>query len=189
MTRLLLASSSPRRRELLHQIGVAFEVVPGTYDERMDPAQSPQWIVEHNALGKALSVQPGRAEWLILGSDTIVVLEGRILGKPTDKDDAARMLGALAGRWHSVYTGIALIQGERRTVRHRSTRVRIRTLAPEQIETYIAGGEPMDKAGAYGIQGIGATLVEAVEGCYTNVVGLSLPLLVDMLGEYGFRVL
>lgn len=182
---LLLASASPRRRELLHQLGIKFDVIPSRYEERMDLALSPVQLVEQHSLGKALDVQKNYPSELVLGADTVVVLDGAVLGKPTDTEDAVQMLQQLQGRWHVVHTGIALVEGEYRSVRHRSTRVRLRPLTPEQVRAYVDGGEPLDKAGSYAIQGLGAGLVEAIDGCYTNVVGLSLPLLVDMLVEFG----
>lgn len=180
---LLLASASPRRRELLHQLGIKFDVIPSRYEERMDLA-SPVQLVEQHSLGKALDIQKDYPSALVLGADTVVALDATVLGKPTDPDDAVRMLQQLQGRWHVVHTGIALVEGEYRSVRHRSTRVRLRPLTSEQVRAYVAGGEPLDKAGSYAIQGLGAGLVEAIDGCYTNVVGLSLPLLVDMLVEF-----
>jgi septum formation protein len=187
--RLLLASQSPRRRELLGLLNVQFFVVPSDYDEKMDHTLSPEHLVEQNALGKALAVQGQYTNELILGADTVVVHNGRVLGKPADRADAERMLTALQGQWHTVYTGIALVRDRQWRVRHRTTRVHMRPLAPAQVTSYVASGEPMDKAGAYAIQGIGAAFVDAIEGCYTNVVGLSLPLLADMLAEFELTIL
>ena len=149
----------------------------------MDNASDPGELVVRNSLGKARDVQT-REPGLILGADTIVVLDGTIYGKPRDADEAVQMLTELQGRWHTVYTGQTLVDAHQECARHRSTRVRLRTLSAEQIRAYVSSGEPLDKAGAYAIQGLGAGLVEAIDGCYTTVVGLSLPMLVDMLSEF-----
>jgi septum formation protein len=187
--RLLLASASPRRRELLAQIGIAFDVKPSAFEERMDLALPPEQLVVQNALGKALDVQKRAPAELILGADTVVVFNRRIYGKPAGAADAGRMLGELQGQWHTVYTGIALVEERRWRVAERATRVKLRAMAPEQIAAYVASGEPFDKAGSYAIQGLGAALVEQIDGCYSNVVGLSLPLLVNLLAEFDRRVI
>ncbi|AGY56873.1 Maf family protein [Gloeobacter kilaueensis] len=182
---LVLASASPRRRELLQQLGIVFECLPSAYTEQMDPAAPPEQLVVANALGKALAVQPQRLDCLILGADTIVVLEGKIYGKPESPAEAEQMLAQLQGRWHTVYTGIALVEQQRKQTAVRATGVRLRNLKADEIAAYVASGEPLDKAGSYAIQGLGAGLVSAIDGCYTNVVGLSLPLLVDLLTAFG----
>lgn len=158
-------------------------MVPSAYPEQMDNASDPGELVVQNSLGKARDVQ-AREPGLILGADTIVVLDGTIYGKPRDTGEAVHMLTKLQGRWHTVHTGQALVDAHRECARHRSTRVRLRTMSTDQIRAYVSSGEPLDKAGAYAIQGLGAALVEAIDGCYTTVVGLSLPMLVDMLFEF-----
>lgn len=146
--RLLLASASPRRRELLAQIGIAFDVKPSAFEERMDSALPPEQLVVQNALGKALDVQKRAPAELILGADTVVVFNRRIYGKPAGAADAGRMLGELQGQWHTVYTGIALVEGRRWRVAERATRVKLRAMAPEQIAAYVAGGEPSTRPAA-----------------------------------------
>ncbi|MGG3886518.1 Maf family protein [Brevibacillus panacihumi] len=188
---LILASSSPRRKELLQTLGLSFSIQSSDVDETTDPGMQPQEIVEELALRKARKVASGLTEGVVLGSDTIVVLNGEILGKPVDDEDAYRMLHALQGCEHTVYSGIALIDAEsgQSEVTHSRTQVRIRPLAPDEIRAYIATREPMDKAGSYAIQGIGATLVEGIEGDYFTVVGLPLRLTASMLSRFGIQVL
>ncbi|UMY53738.1 MULTISPECIES: Maf family protein [Paenibacillus] len=193
--RIILASTSPRRKELLAFLRLPFEVVPSHADESTPESWTPQQIVETLAARKAEAVMNTAAQSkearLVIGSDTIVVLDGSVLGKPADHADAVRMLTALQGRIHRVYTGVACIHtgtGEM-LVRHRQTEVTMKPLSQEQIVAYVNTGEPSDKAGAYGIQGMGATLVESIQGCYFNVVGLPLSLLSDMLSEFGVNVL
>ncbi|WDM21007.1 Maf family protein [Paenibacillus polymyxa] len=193
--RIILASTSPRRKELLAFLRLPFEVVPSHADESTPESWTPQQIVETLAARKAEAVvntaSQSKEAGLVIGSDTIVVLDGSVLGKPADHADAVRMLTALQGRTHRVYTGVACIHtgtGEM-LVRHRQTEVTMKPLSQEQIVAYVNTGEPSDKAGAYGIQGMGATLVESIQGCYFNVVGLPLSLLSDMLSDFGVNVL
>lgn len=189
-TALILASASPRRRELLSQLAIPFTVVPADIDERVFPGEDPVAYVRRVALAKARQVAGQFPQALVLGADSIVVLEQQILGKPRDTAEARRMLLSLSGRQHVVLTGLALVQEEHHVafgdiVR---TAVRFRPLAPETIDYYIATGEPMDKAGAYAIQGAGAAFVEARDGCYTNVVGLPLRRTAALLQLAGLRV-
>lgn len=192
---LVLASSSPRRQELLATLGISFRIQASSVEESVPATLSPADIVETLALRKAQAVANSliddRSESIVIGSDTIVVLHGEVLGKPRDKDDAVRMLSALQGTTHEVFSGIAIIDSAngQKIVNHRCTKVTMKQLSLEQIERYIATGEPDDKAGAYAIQGIGATIVEGIEGDYFNVVGLSLSLLSDMLRDMGVEVL
>jgi septum formation protein len=176
----VLASQSPRRRQLLSLIGADFDAVPSESDEEYDEESPPERIVESLALLKAATVSAQRPEALVLGADTIVVLDGEILNKPQDEDDAARMLACLSGRTHSVYTGIALIHsdGGRSVTANEHTRVTFAELDDEEISEYVRSGSPLDKAGAYGIQDDrGALYVSRIEGDYYNVVGLPLQLL------------
>jgi septum formation protein len=174
---LVLASASPRRRELLERVGLSFQVAHADLDEEPRPGEGPAALVERLALEKGAAVARTVDEGVVLSADTVVVLDGRLLNKPRDAAEACRMLAGLAGRWHTVYTGFAL-QGRGRwetrppLVGHETTRVAFHPLAPEQIEAYVATGEPLDKAGAYGIQDGGALLVRALEGDYFNVMGL-----------------
>ncbi|MFB5763402.1 Maf family protein [Paenibacillus medicaginis] len=193
--KLILASASPRRRELLASLQLPFEVVPSHADESVEAGWSPDKIVETLALRKAGAVvRTVREQYdsaLIIGSDTIVVLDGEVLGKPVDKADAARMITLLQGRTHRVFTGVACIHtgtGEQH-VGFRETAVTMKPLDAEAIAAYVETGEPADKAGAYAIQGLGATLIEGIQGCYFNVVGLPISLLSDMLSGFGIRVL
>jgi MAF protein len=192
---IFLASSSPRRRELMSSLPLQVSVHPSETDEHYDARLSPDHIVETLALRKAMSVAKQllhtQTEGIVVGSDTIVVLDGRPLGKPTDRMDAFRMLKSLQGREHLVYTGVACVElpGEKHLVRHRVTKVHMKSMSARQIDSYIATGEPMDKAGSYAIQGIGATLIDRIEGDYFNVVGLPLSLLSDMLEEFGVHIL
>lgn len=190
-TALVLASSSPRRRELLHTLGIPFTVQTSDVDETTALGLSPREVVEELAVRKAQVVASTLTEGVVLGSDTIVVLEGQILGKPADEEDAFHMLSMLQGRAHTVYSGVALIDAAsgRVEVSHSHTQVRIRTLSQTEIESYIATREPMDKAGSYAIQGIGATIVEGITGDYFTVVGLPLCLTANMLSRFGITVL
>ncbi len=192
---IVLASSSPRRLELIRTLGIEPLIIPSDVDESVDPMLTPSQVVEELASRKACSVAsalPSDGEnMIVIGSDTIVVQDGEILGKPQDEEDARRMLRRLAGRSHHVYSGIACIDAAagRELRGHRRTVVHMKALNDRQIERYIATGEPMDKAGSYAIQGIGATLISGIEGDYFNVVGLSVSLLSDLLLEFGIEIL
>jgi len=192
--RIILASASPRREALLKQIGVPFRVMPSRVsEEKAGRLGDPGSFVERAALAKAEDVAARVDRGLVLGADTVVVVGREILGKPSSPADAQRMLERLSGVTHRVYTGLALVQTENRRVIHKRTaheltRVTMRRLRPEDIAGYIATGEPLDKAGAYGIQGRGAMLVARIEGCYFNVVGLPLVRLAEMLTESGVDV-
>ena len=181
--RLVLASASPRRRDLL--AGLGFEIPFDVSDfVETNHGGDPVEAAHANALGKARDVARRHAGKLVLGADTVVILGGRILGKPADAADAARMLDALSGREHEVVTALALVGDGREEVHHNCTRVQFRELRAGEIDTYVASGEPMDKAGAYGIQGLASQFVERIDGCYFNVMGLPLELLTRMLGEW-----
>ena len=187
---IILASNSPRRRELLAQIGIRdFQILSPDVDETVEPGLSPARMVETLSLRKARAAA-GRAgaDDLILAADTVVALDGRVLGKPQDEGDAFAMLSALSGREHHVYTGVTALLGEQAVTQHEETAVAFRALSPEEIRDYIATGEPMDKAGAYGIQGVGALLVQGIRGDYCNVVGLPLFRLGRMLSGFGVKL-
>lgn len=188
---LILASSSPRRRELLQALGIPFTVMTSDVDETTAPGLSPAQVVEELSLRKAREVAARLTEGVVLGSDTIVVLDGHILGKPADEADAFRMLSMLQGREHTVYSGVALIDAAtgRSEVAHSHTDVKIRPLSEAEIKSYIATKEPMDKAGSYAIQGIGATIVEGITGDYFTVVGLPLCLTSKLLARFGMPIL
>ncbi|PYI52222.1 Maf family protein [Paenibacillus flagellatus] len=191
---LILASGSPRRQELIRTLGLPYRIDAADVDESMPEGTPPGTYVEQLSLRKARAVI-GRANagepGIVIGSDTVVVLDGRILGKPKDEDDAFAMLSAIEGRAHHVYTGIACIDVRtgRELVRHETTRVTMKPMDAERIRRYIATREPMDKAGAYAVQGIGALLVAGIEGDFFTVVGMSVRLLGEMLEEMGVRVL
>ncbi|ATF12408.1 septum formation inhibitor Maf [Brevibacillus sp. HB1.2] len=188
---LILASSSPRRRELLQALGLSFTVITSDVDETTAEHLSASEVVEELSLRKAKEVASRLTEGVVLGSDTVVVLDGQILGKPVDEMDAYRMLSMLQGQEHTVYSGVALIDVEtgRAEVSHSLTHVRIRALTEQEIKSYIATGEPMDKAGSYAIQGIGATIVEGITGDYFTVVGLPLGLTSTLLTRFGMPIL
>lgn len=172
--KIILASASPRRSELLAAAGIGFEVVPSGAEE-IKRARSPRALVRENALLKAREVasRPECAGRTVLGADTVVALGRRVLGKPRDAEDAKSMLHALSGRTHRVITGYAVIYPDGSHFSgDRVTRVRFRDLGGDEIDSYVATGEPMDKAGAYAVQGLGAKLVESVEGDLNNVIGL-----------------
>lgn len=182
---IVLASVSPRRRELLQLLGLRFDVAPADVDETWRNGEPPAAHAERLAREKAAArARPGA---LAIGADTIVVVDGDILGKPRDADDAAAMLRRLAGREHEVFTGVAVAYQGRAAAGAARTLVRFRLLDDTAIRDYVATGEPMDKAGAYGIQGYGAVLVERIEGDYFTVMGLGLVLLADLLGRVGLR--
>lgn len=189
MKRLILASSSPRRRELLRNAGFVFEVVPSRVEEFFSGDDNPAAVVERLALHKAEEAAQRSApadNVVVLGADTVVVVEGAVLGKPGSAEEAIAMLGQLSGRAHEVITGVALAAPgtARRAVAHEVTRVFFRSLTPQEIEAYVASGEPMDKAGAYAVQGQGSRFVTRVEGCYFNVMGLPVALVDRLLREW-----
>jgi septum formation protein len=192
MEEIILASASPRRSELLRQVGVSFKVYPPDVDEKLDPEIKADELVQSLAYKKAVNVAQKLkgSGGIIISADTVVVKDG-ILGKPSDEGEAFSMLKSLQGKWHSVITGLTVIDS--RNFKHVSgsekTRVKFRKLSDDEITSYIKTGEPMDKAGSYGIQGKGALLAEKIEGCYFNVVGLPLARLSLMLKEFGIDLL
>lgn len=190
-TPIVLASASPRRRELLTSIGLTFTVDPADVDEEtlsdLDPLQQAVALAEL----KAEYVARRHGEALVIGADTIVTIDGMALGKPQDDEDARRMLRMLSGRTHEVITGVAVVDAatNRAASEAERTLVTFRTLSEDEIARYVASGEPMDKAGAYAIQGLGALLVSRIVGCYPNVVGLPLVTLARLLQPFGVVVL
>jgi septum formation protein len=179
---LILASASPRRAELLTTAGIQFEPFPVHIDETQRDAERPSDYVRRLAEEKAHLALAKRPDALVLGADTIVVIDERILGKPKDPEDAAAMLRALAGRSHEVLTGVAvLVAGQTPRVAVERTRVWMSPLGNDEIAWYVATGEPMDKAGAYAIQGLASRFVERIEGSYSNVVGLPVALVYRLL--------
>lgn len=188
---IILASNSPRRRELLGQMGLKdFQVSAPNVDETVEPGLSPAEMVEELSLRKArAAAEKAGPEDLVIAADTVVALDGKVLGKPRDREDAFAMLSALSGREHRVYTGVTVLRGEEAATGHEETTVAFRALEPGEIRGYIATGEPMDKAGAYGIQGLGALLVSGIRGDYCSVVGLPVFRLARMLADFGVELL
>jgi len=193
---LVLASASPRRQELLRNVGIAFVVQPTDIPEAPEEGEAPRAFAERLAREKALAVFRQRPDDLVLGADTIVVVDAEILGKPCDGADAARMLRLLSGRRHQVTTGVCLVGRELRSpnrnvqtgfedVRSETTFVTMDALSDDDIRSYISTGEPMDKAGAYAIQGRASRWISRIEGDYFNVVGLPVSLVYKMLREHG----
>jgi septum formation protein len=185
--RLVLASQSPRRAELLGRLGLTFDVSPADIDESYVDNEMPADHAERLAREKAIAValqQPGA---LVVGSDTIVVLGNRVLGKPKDEAEAVEMLMQLTGREHEVFTGVAVAQGERIESGIERVRVRFRSLSRLECEQYVETGEPMDKAGAYGIQGYGSAIVEAIEGDFFAVMGLPIVRTLSLLERFGWH--
>lgn len=184
---IILASQSPRRRALLEQMGLTpFRVSAPQIDESAVSAPSPQALVEALSQEKAEAIRRQEGDHcLIIAADTVVCLEGKVLGKPAGPEEAFAMLSALSGRRHQVYTGLTVLRGGEAITRHEETSVRFRALEPQEIRAYIATGEPMDKAGAYGIQSLGGVFVEGIEGDYYNVVGLPICRLGQMLRRFG----
>ena len=189
--RLILASGSPRRRELLGLFGVPFEVIPALGAEEAAGELPPEEYVRRLAGAKGAEVarRVGDASAVVIAADTVVEADGTILGKPGSPDDAARMLRLLSGREHRVWSGLSVRQGARVLGAAERTAVRFRPLAEDEIAAYTSTGEPLDKAGAYGYQGLASLFVERIEGDYFNVVGLPLCRLGLLLKEFGVRLL
>lgn len=184
---IILASQSPRRRQLLEQMGFTdFLIRPAQGEELADPNLDPGGLVEALSRQKALEISASAdPEDLIIAADTVVAVDGQVLGKPHSIQQAHEMLSALSGREHTVYTGVTVWRGGQILTQHEATAVRFRPLTAQEIDAYIATGEPMDKAGSYGIQGRGALLVEGISGDYFNVVGLPVCRLGRMLTQFG----
>lgn len=185
--RVVLASSSPRRRELLTLIGIAHVVIPADIDESERRGENPADYAERLAREKTVTVAHRHPDALVIGADTIVVIDDRVLGKPRTADEAALMLRTLRGRTHRVYTAVAVARGTRLASGVEEVAVTFRDLTDVEIAAYIATGEPMDKAGSYGIQGFGATIVRRIDGDYFAVMGLALGRMVDLIRRLGFR--
>jgi septum formation protein len=185
--RFILASSSPRRRELLQNAGFEFDVVPSTVPEQEMRDEAPEALVRRLAISKASQVATGATRGsLVLGADTVVVVNGEILGKPADTEDAVRMLRRLSGGSHRVLSAVCVVEAPDciHGVEHSSTEVWFRDLDEPEIRAYVASGEPMDKAGAYAIQGIASRFVTRIDGSYSNVVGLPVTLVDQMLKPF-----
>lgn len=188
--RIILASNSPRRREILSQIGIQYEVIPSKFEENalnMSPENMVMYFAEEKAMDVAKKV---KEEAFVIGADTIVYQNG-IMGKPKDNEDAALMLKNLSGVFHAVITGISVVHTPslNKITDYERTLVKFKNISDDEIQAYIKSGEPMDKAGAYAIQGIGSLLVEKIEGCYFNVVGLPVYRLSKILEGFGYKIL
>jgi septum formation protein len=191
MKKLILASASPRRRELLQKIGLKFEVDASNCAEEIDPALVPEELVCRISAAKAKVVALRHKDALIIAADTIGVIGKKLLGKPHTATEARKMLGQINGKSHLVITGFTVLDTatDKIITKTVTTKVYIKKLTQTEIDAYVATGEPLDKAGAYGIQGLGAVIVERIEGDYYNVVGLPLFTLTEVLKEFGIRVL
>ncbi len=193
---LILASTSPRRKDLLSQIGLTFTIVPSDFEEDMSLPLSPDMLTMHLSKEKALAVAKDYPDAVIIGADTVVAIDGAVLGKAHTKEDAQRMLSMLSGKTHQVITGLAVIipAGESPTGVQiiesvaSINNVTFKPLAGEEIEWYIQTGEPLEKAGAYGIQGLGAMFVEKIEGSYSGIVGLPLEILYEIFRRNDYMV-
>ena len=186
---LLLASASPRRRELLRALGLEPIVRPAEVDESLRPGEDPHAAAERLARAKATAAAAeAPAGALVLAADTIVVLDGEALGKPRDDEDARRMLRALRGRAHDVVTGVALARDGRLVSGRETTEVLFAAMTDEEVDAYVASGEPADKAGAYALQGLGGLFVERITGTPSNVIGLPFRLVRSLGAELGFRI-
>jgi septum formation protein len=182
---LVLASASPRRQELLRNAGIRFEAQPAHIPENRLPGETAKDCAERLAREKALAVAGHRPHDVVLGADTVVVVDGQLLGKPSDAADAARMLRMLSGREHQVITGICLVVSGKPLVASETTLVTVSEITDKEIAEYVGSGEPMDKAGAYAIQGIASRWIPRIEGDYSNVVGLPVALVYGMLRQAG----
>ncbi len=186
--KLILASASPRRRELLTNLNFPFEVVPADIDESFSTQDEPFDLVRRLSVTKAAKVAETYPDALVLAADTVVVYRDEILGKPETAEENLDFITRLSGHTHEVFTGHALVLGDKRADRVVQTAVRFRKLSEGEIERYVATGEGMDKAGGYAIQGYGSALVREVRGCYFNVVGLSVPNVAELAQTFGFQL-
>jgi septum formation protein len=184
---LVLASQSPRRAELLGRLALPFETLPADIDESYLSGETPSQHAERLSREKAQKIAAERPEALVIGSDTIVVIDGEVLGKPRDQEHAVQMLTRLSGREHEVCTGVAIAHGNRVETGLARVKVRFRELDERTWMEYVATGEPMDKAGAYGIQGFGSAVVESIDGDYFAVMGLPVVLMLELIERFGWR--
>ena len=191
MKRIILASASPRRKELLEKIGLKFEVEPSNYAEDMHSKLRPDELAKSISLGKAKVVASKHKNAIVIAADTFIVFRGKIMGKPNTEAEARKMLMRLRGKSHSVITGFTILDTDRNKVLTKSveTIIHIKKLTSEEIDAYVRSKEPLDKAGAYAIQGLGSVIVERIEGDYFNVMGLPLSALAEGLKEFGIHIL
>ncbi len=191
MKTIILASASPRRKEILEITGLKFKVDESDYEENMDISLQPCELAKRHSIGKAKAVAARYRNALIISADTIVVLKNRVLGKPCNRKEAKGMLKALSGKTHTVITGYTILDTDsgKETTKSIESKVFFKRLTDDEINTYIKSGEPLDKAGAYGVQGLGALIVKKIEGDFFNVMGLPLSALAESLKKFGIRVL
>ncbi|MBM4135555.1 MAG: septum formation inhibitor Maf [Nitrospira sp.] len=191
MKTIILASASPRRKEILKKTGLKFKVDKSDYEEKVDPGLKPHELTRFLSREKARHVARRYRNALVIAADTIVVFRGRLFGKPRNEEQAKEMLKALSGEAHSVITGFTIIDtaGKKEISRSVESKVFFKRLSTDEIETYIRSGEPLDKAGAYGVQGLGAVIVKRIEGDFFNVMGLPLNALTESLKKFGVNVL
>ena len=191
MKRIILASASPRRKELLEKIGLKFEVEPSNYAEDMHSKLRPDELAKSISLGKAKVVASKHKNAIVIAADTFIVFRGKIMGKPNTEAEARKMLMRLRGKSHSVITGFTILDTDRNKVLTKSveTIIHIKKLTSEEIDAYVRSKEPLDKAGAYAIQGLGSVIVERIEGDYFNVMGLPLSALAESLKEFEIHIL
>ncbi len=188
--KIILASQSPRRKELLERMGLTdFEICPARGEERLEPGLTPAQLVEQLSVQKAREIAAQQPDALVIAADTVVAVDGRVLGKPHSRQEAVEMLTLLSGRTHTVYTGVTVCLGTQEQTAHEATEVVFGKLTPQQIQAYVDTQEPMDKAGSYGVQGRGCVLVEGIRGDYYNVVGLPVYRLAGMLRKFGVEPL
>jgi septum formation protein len=185
MKKIILASTSPRRKEILEMLDLEFEIIPSSFKEDNTLPLAPSVLVCQLALGKAKEVSKRNPDALVIGADTLMSLDGRIIGKPKDQDDARTILNVLSGRVHSVFSGIALVEGQQIQSASAESKVYFKKLEASEIEAYLKTNEWQDKAGGYGVQSSGGDLIEKIEGGYLNIVGLPLDLLIEMLKKFG----
>ena len=191
MKTIILASASPRRKEILEKTGLKFKVYESDYEENMEIGLKPYELAICHSIGKAMAIARKHKNALIISADTIVVLKNRVFGKPRDKENAREMLKALSGKAHTVITGYTIMDAEtgKKLSRAVESKVLFKRLNEDEIEAYIKSGEPLDKAGAYGAQGLGAVIVKRIEGDFFNVMGLPLNSVVESLKTFGIKVL
>jgi septum formation protein len=187
--RLVLASASPRRADLLRAAGIPFDVFPVNVDEHFRVGEKAEHAVARIAEAKAHVAAVSHGDAIILGADTTVVIRGKVLAKPADRADAERMLRLLSGRTHEVFTGVCLCWHGRRLVHVEATRVRMAQLGDTEIDWYVSTDEPFDKAGGYAVQGLGSRFIEGIDGSYSNVVGLPISSVYELLKELGCDIL
>jgi len=191
MRKIILASASPHRRELLEKLGLQFEVIPGNEEENIDVTIAPHKLAQELSYKKSRAVADKNKNALVIAADTFIVFQGKVMGKPLTDSEAYAMLKTLNGKSHKVITGFTIIDTENgKTLSHSvETKIYMKSLSPAEIDNYVKSREPLDKAGAYAIQGLGAVIIEKIAGDYSNVVGLPLNALSESLREFGIHIL